>query len=756
MASPQSFPSQTIHDFLVKVSSFEIELNQLRMLRKKRDIKRYTQLALGLRDDLEELFCALAAVPDHIYDDDMEYATVLSAIDTVLQKMTHDLLVLKEPRRLSEDDVFGIMRHFETYTQMTPFMVSKIRLLFTKDKARRVVPDDRFGGITNHSVSPFGVAAPSGKSTNAPSTLDAGFTPLMLSRSGTNKPLPSAPSKLIESLSSTSSSLSPPSTLCVEDVPTRLRNSMIYGDGSKLDLSIPPPRSAIRGISLDALFEALLAPPSQAEPFPDFTTIVMKLFRRLLSPTKFVHRLRSYYKKTLNVDDGNAQWVLELAGRRVRIVRILALYLQQYALVRDGNLSYLVRSAFLEDPMFAQGTRWEKLGPLYRPIMDIVRIVDKLGTLHQDSVDYYIVTNLRALNDRNPEMAPLSFDVYAFYEHCVKHAESWLSRDLASETGTMEFARQLTVQEYAHYRNLSLDPLNIVAKWLGREASILHSTPLSYAEIFVDRFIQFETSIFKWAVDSILSQPSAQRRGRYMGFWINVAMCCRQMQNYGTMRAIYSALISTYINRMKESQLYVPVDAKEKWEELREICEPHAKTYREELRNSTKPCIPLLFVIAHDLTQISEIPLWLSKGGKKLPKDANKEDALINWNALQQIMTVVRTLERCREIEYKIPECWDLQQFISAQTHSVLKSYPGRDAVHLEAFWQRSLAVEPRRPPNDEWRLNDNYGQLRSFDCWTLMHDGAPQRNLLMHFSSSPVVNSTSRFHKLAAKIRKQ
>ncbi|CAO3613766.1 unnamed protein product [Cunninghamella blakesleeana] len=236
----------------------------------------------------------------------------------------------------------------------------------------------------------------------------------------------------------------------------------------------------------------------------------------------------------------------------------------------------------------------------------------------------------------------------------------------------LELARQFTLMESALF--CQIKPYEMVGqefkKKLGQSAAI-----------HVKAMIQKSTQITSWITDTILREGDAKRRSQMIKFWIKVADCCLQLNNYNTLMAIRSALDSTSIRRLKKS-----------WDHLSSkyttILEPIYKStdslrnfaeYRTRLKSSVAPCLPFLGVYLTDMTFIDDGNNDLRYTPSGIP--------LINFDKYIKTTKVLSAIHEF-QIPYKLLEVEDIQRFLTLCLESV-----DRDD---QAFYERSLKLEPR------------------------------------------------------------
>ncbi|ORX62719.1 ras GEF [Hesseltinella vesiculosa] len=235
-----------------------------------------------------------------------------------------------------------------------------------------------------------------------------------------------------------------------------------------------------------------------------------------------------------------------------------------------------------------------------------------------------------------------------------------------------ELARQLTSMESALFCQVT--PYELIGqefkKKLG-ESTAIH----------VKAMILKSTQITSWVSDSILRETEVKRRVQMIKFWIKVADCCLQLNNYNTLMAIRSALDSTGVRRLKRtwdavsSKYHVLLDPVYRaTDSSRNFAE-----YRSRLKMAVAPCLPFLGVYLTDVTFIDD--------GNSNTRATPSGTSLINVDKHIKTTRVLNEIDQF-QIPYRLQEVEEIQAYIAKALDIV--------DTNEQIYYEKSLLLEPR------------------------------------------------------------
>ncbi|CAO3643983.1 unnamed protein product [Cunninghamella echinulata] len=236
----------------------------------------------------------------------------------------------------------------------------------------------------------------------------------------------------------------------------------------------------------------------------------------------------------------------------------------------------------------------------------------------------------------------------------------------------MELARQFTLMESALF--CQIKPYEMVGQEFKKKVG-------QSAAVHVKAMIQKSTQITSWITNSILRENEPKRRSQMIKFWIKVADCCLQLNNYNTLMAIRSALDSTSIRRLKKTWDYLSSKYKTMLEPIYSSTDSSRNfaEYRTRLKSSVAPCLPFLGVYLTDMTFIDD-------GNNDFRYTPSKKP-LINFDKYIKTTKILNAIHEF-QIPYKFLEVEEIQRYLTICLETV-----GKDE---QAFYNRSLKLEPR------------------------------------------------------------
>jgi len=163
--------------------------------------------------------------------------------------------------------------------------------------------------------------------------------------------------------------------------------------------------------------------------------------------------------------------------------------------------------------------------------------------------------------------------------------------------------------------------------------------------------------IAKWVQSRVLLAKDAKKRARVIKKFIKVCDQLFTLRNFQSLYAIYGALYSSAIIRLKKAWHYVPTKHLAKFEEFKVIfaTKRNMANLRKLHRETYPPMIPYTGIFLQDLLSIEE-------GNSK-----KKKDGSVNFARLLRLSTVIDSILLYQKTQYKINPDKKLQTLIKIE-----------------------------------------------------------------------------------------
>jgi len=137
----------------------------------------------------------------------------------------------------------------------------------------------------------------------------------------------------------------------------------------------------------------------------------------------------------------------------------------------------------------------------------------------------------------------------------------------------------------------------------------------------------------------ILQEKSLKNRGKALKHIIKMGERFRELKNYNSLCASFSALNSAPVHRLKDAWDRVPKEQIKQFEEFKVIfaSEFNHKNLRQIFRNSSAPCIPHIGLFLQDL-------VFIDDGNSNNTENKNLQKNMVNFSKS------VRTYDRIKQI----------------------------------------------------------------------------------------------------------
>ncbi|PNS13990.1 hypothetical protein CAC42_6503 [Sphaceloma murrayae] len=238
----------------------------------------------------------------------------------------------------------------------------------------------------------------------------------------------------------------------------------------------------------------------------------------------------------------------------------------------------------------------------------------------------------------------------------------------------LEVARQLTLLAVNIFNTISArDLLSTLSS-----RSCPHSPVLTMSA--------FSTSLTHLVTFSILTPSFSGFRAHTLEYWIKVANCCCDLQNYDSLMAIFCGLDSGAISRLKKTWALVPDKRLDRLDDVRRLCDfsRNFSAMRKRVREAKGSCLPFLGLILTDLTFLEAG----NAGSRMLGGDGGRP--VVNFEKYTRLVGVCDEVTG-RQGEWAIEEVRGLGRYLEAQMREASNAIGEKGWI-----WERSYEVEPR------------------------------------------------------------
>lgn len=268
----------------------------------------------------------------------------------------------------------------------------------------------------------------------------------------------------------------------------------------------------------------------------------------------------------------------------------------------------------------------------------------------------------------------------------------------------LEMARQFTVKASRIYCSVLPEEL-LASEWMKKTNSLA---------VNVRAMSTLSTDLAHFVADSILEPEEPKKRAAVIKHWIKIANKCLELNNYDTLMAVICSLNSSTIARLKRTWELISQRHKNTLEYLRGIVDV-SRNYavlRNRLNNHVPPCLPFVGTYLTDLTFVdhgNQPRRCLCKGEEQME--------VINFDKHMKTSRIISDFQRF-QIPYRLAEVPELQTWIQDELVRV------RENSEMQAFYRRSLVLEPREappppPPETTPSLLESASQRFDFRSWT-------------------------------------
>jgi len=178
-----------------------------------------------------------------------------------------------------------------------------------------------------------------------------------------------------------------------------------------------------------------------------------------------------------------------------------------------------------------------------------------------------------------------------------------------------------------------------------------------------------------WVQWTICSVKEVNKRAVVFAKFIGIAQCCRDLNNFNALFAIYCGMTSNATHRLARTKELVPAKLLKQFESMRELfaVDKNNRNLRRALQTALTPCIPHLGIFLSDLT---------------FTEDGNPDELLgmINFQKRCKLAERIRWIKQYQQEGYSFAPVQVVQDYFKAN----LKT------VDAEVVWKMSREVEPK------------------------------------------------------------
>lgn len=244
----------------------------------------------------------------------------------------------------------------------------------------------------------------------------------------------------------------------------------------------------------------------------------------------------------------------------------------------------------------------------------------------------------------------------------------------------LEIARQYTLTGSSIFCDIEAEEL-LNLNWTKNAESAAN----------VRAMARYATDLTNVVADSILSIEDTKKRVIVVKHWIKIGKACLDLENYDCVMAIVCSLASSPIIRLRATWDQVQAKWKAQFNELKNVVDV-SRNYaglRQRLQSAAVPCLPFVGIYLTDLTFVDAG----NQDTRILPSsdDTVQPVEVINFDKHMRTARIITQLQRF-QVAYRLQPVTELQSWLEAQMSRVR----GSDDCSMQAFWRRSLKLEPR------------------------------------------------------------
>jgi son of sevenless len=239
-----------------------------------------------------------------------------------------------------------------------------------------------------------------------------------------------------------------------------------------------------------------------------------------------------------------------------------------------------------------------------------------------------------------------------------------------------ELAKQMTILESILFK--SIEPKECLSgSWAKPNTKHLRAPNIV---ALTDRW----NLVTEWVSTTVMSEPDIKKRKKLIQKFIDLANELRKLNNYNGVTEIIAGLQSVAVHRLKKTWASLPETSIELFKTLAELIDAQGayKAMRDELKQSTPPCIPPMAMYLKDL-------IFIEDGNPDELKSPNGVQ-LVNFFKRRKVSEVILKMR-----EYQLSP-YNFSQLPYLRDQFNQKLFEEGKLLDDEAMWKNSLKFEPR------------------------------------------------------------
>ena len=349
----------------------------------------------------------------------------------------------------------------------------------------------------------------------------------------------------------------------------------------------------------------------------------------------------------------------------------------------------------LFNPAVPEGMQWDEFAknyimPLRLKIMNFVRIWMRNARSDFEGNDE-MIDKLQQLVDRFAQFNPtFGKNLQKLLQSIIAHSNTSVSvSDMdarppikiakqnpkyinALQFHPNEFAKQITVMQNDLFRKIPYTEF-LGNGWTKKNKDEL--TPHMMA------LVRTSQQLFAYVQTTILCENRVEYRALLIHYFLTVAQKMKDLGNFEGMKAVYGALQSTPIYRLRDSWDSITEEDKQIDQAMTELCDQQKNfaRLREVMKIAVAPCIPYLGSTMSDLV--------FTEDGNKTGKND-----LVNFFKVRQIGNLIKEIIVKQAVDYPFGK---YEEFLT-----YYKNAPKMESE--EELYELSMNLEKKRGPADK------------------------------------------------------
>ncbi|KAI9594167.1 ras guanine nucleotide exchange factor domain-containing protein, partial [Syncephalis fuscata] len=428
----------------------------------------------------------------------------------------------------------------------------------------------------------------------------------------------------------------------------------------------------VSGGTLEALVERLTLHDQAAD--MDFTKAFLLCFRCFCPPQHLLNLLIERF--TLQPPNGltneeKEEWhTKKLVPLRLRVFNITKSWLEVYFIPEEDSIVLDDMKEFVAEVVSTQ----------------LPAVANRLMRLITQRVSIYHLLSSTAVNSSMPLGSRVgmfgqssSSDSPGNSETSSSITSSILSSKKAPNSvlamDANEIANQLTLMDSKLF--CAITPRELIGQEFSKKEGSL--------AVNVKAMSTLSTQVTTWVAENILYENDIKKRVALIKHFIKVGDRCLQLKNYNSVFAIFSALNSSNVQRLKRTWKSISNRAMTSFYALSRACDctRNFAAYRARLKQELPPCLPFMGVYLTDLTFIED-------GNAKLKRCTTATHIMINFSKYLKTVQLLNEIQRFQVMPYPMAEVSSIQNSMRKWFD---ESITGGDQ---ETLYQASLRLEPR------------------------------------------------------------